>query len=103
MVEEAAPGATFRIVHLAGGADQMKSILAGDVAVAFDNVGSIVKRVQSGEVKALAVLDHERSKFLPDVPTRSEERRVGTECVSTCRSRWSPNHYTKNKHTTNES
>src|SRR3546814_18340599 len=23
---------------------------------------------------------------------RSEERRVGQECVSTCRSRWSPNH-----------
>src|SRR3546814_16862838 len=28
---------------------------------------------------------------------RSEERRVGKECVSTCRSRWSPDHYTKNK------
>src|SRR3546814_20118974 len=27
------------------------------------------------------------------VPTnRSEERRVGKECVSTCRSRWSPDH-----------
>src|SRR3546814_19213369 len=24
--------------------------------------------------------------------TRSEERRVGKECVSTCRSRWSPCH-----------
>src|SRR3546814_20236296 len=24
------------------------------------------------------------------VPARSEERRVGKECVSTCRSRWSP-------------
>src|SRR3546814_14522551 len=24
--------------------------------------------------------------------TRSEERRVGQECVSTCRSRWSPDH-----------
>src|SRR3546814_20132822 len=24
--------------------------------------------------------------------TRSEERRVGKECVSTCRSRWSPEH-----------
>src|SRR3546814_19431340 len=24
--------------------------------------------------------------------TRSEERRVGKECVSTCRSRWSPHH-----------
>src|SRR3546814_16855932 len=26
---------------------------------------------------------------------RSEERRVGKECVSTCRSRWSPYHYKK--------
>src|SRR3546814_9502217 len=26
---------------------------------------------------------------------RSEERRVGQECVSTCRSRWSPYHSTK--------
>src|SRR3546814_3851046 len=25
-------------------------------------------------------------------PKRSEERRVGKECVSTCRSRWSPYH-----------
>src|SRR3546814_14685639 len=30
--------------------------------------------------------------------TRSEERRVGQECVSTCRSRWSPYHYNKKKH-----
>src|SRR3546814_16953057 len=29
-----------------------------------------------------------RHKFL----ARSEERRVGQECVSTCRSRWSPYH-----------
>src|SRR3546814_11539496 len=29
--------------------------------------------------------------------TRSEERRVGQECVSTCRSRWSPYHYKKNR------
>src|SRR3546814_6638364 len=28
----------------------------------------------------------------PDKYTRSEERRVGKECVSTCRSRWSPYH-----------
>src|SRR3546814_19805068 len=26
---------------------------------------------------------------------RSEERRGGKECVSTCRSRWCPNHYKK--------
>src|SRR3546814_13209625 len=29
---------------------------------------------------------------------RSEERRVGKECISTCRSRWSPYHE-KKKHT----
>src|SRR3546814_14561508 len=28
----------------------------------------------------------------PDEGERSEERRVGKECVSTCRSRWSPYH-----------
>src|SRR3546814_20366398 len=31
------------------------------------------------------------------VDTRSEERRVGKECVSTCRSRWSPDHEKKKK------
>src|SRR3546814_17121766 len=30
-----------------------------------------------------------------DACTRSEERRVGKECVSTCRSRWSPYHKKK--------
>src|SRR3546814_15482215 len=32
---------------------------------------------------------------LPGVPVRSEERRVGQECVSMCRSRWSPYHSKK--------
>src|SRR3546814_19326627 len=36
--------------------------------------------------------------FKTDV--RSEERRVGKECVSKCRSRWSPYHY-KNKYKQN--
>src|SRR3546814_14928193 len=40
---------------------------------------------------------------LADAPSpegRSEERRVGKECVSTCRSGWAPYHKKKNKHTT---
>src|SRR3546814_1610967 len=32
---------------------------------------------------------HHHQRKLPAV-VRSEERRVGKECVSTCRSRWSP-------------
>src|SRR3546814_13747669 len=34
---------------------------------------------------------YNRDEFVQIVP-RSEERRVGKECVSTCRSRWSPYH-----------
>src|SRR3546814_15076039 len=33
----------------------------------------------------------------PTSPGRSEERRVGKECVSPCRSRWSPYHSKKKK------
>jgi tripartite-type tricarboxylate transporter receptor subunit TctC len=72
MTEEAAPGATFRIVHLDGGASQFKEGMAGNIDVAFDNVGGIVPRVKSGEIRALAVTDDVRSKFLPDVPTMKE-------------------------------
>src|SRR3546814_18995367 len=34
---------------------------------------------------------------MPMNMVRSEERRVGKECVSTCRSRWAQYHYKKNK------
>src|SRR3546814_15276958 len=36
-------------------------------------------------------LARQRGEFLScELPSRSEERRVGKECVSTCRSRWAP-------------
>lgn len=69
---EEATGASVRIVHLEGGASQMKETLAGNIDVSFDNVGSIVKQVKGGLVRALAVMDTERSKYLPDVPTTKE-------------------------------
>src|SRR3546814_12095296 len=54
----------------------------------------IVRRVDHNEVRLVSSL----YKFLapgellakPSSHKRSEERRVGKECVSTCRSRWSP-------------
>src|SRR3546814_20136333 len=33
-----------------------------------------------------------RATYCGPIGVRSEERRVGKECVSTCRSRWSPYH-----------
>src|SRR3546814_8646299 len=40
---------------------------------------------------------HAGARARPCPIVRSEERSVGKECVSTCRSRWSPYHY-RNKH-----
>src|SRR3546814_18840478 len=39
-----------------------------------------------------ADVDHLFSQIKEHFGRRSEERRVGKECVRTCRSRWSPSH-----------
>src|SRR3546814_19338043 len=58
----------------------------GPTQYRFSIEGSDTKTVNDAEQKLTAALQ--------DVPRvrRSEERRVGKECVSTCRSRWSPYH-----------
>ncbi|NWF54545.1 MAG: tripartite tricarboxylate transporter substrate binding protein [Syntrophaceae bacterium] len=71
MMEEAA-GVKFRIVHFEGGAQQFTATLGGQVDVSFDNVGSVVTKIRAGQVRGLAVMDPQRSKFLPDVPTTVE-------------------------------
>src|SRR3546814_13282526 len=45
-----------------------------------------------GEDKAVGIFP-----VFMHVAQRSEERSVGKECVSTCRSRWAPYHYKKKK------
>src|SRR3546814_12336925 len=59
------------------------------------------------KILILSVRDYSTGKTmdtpeaLPDLPVdrlrhhRSEDRRVGNECVGTCRSRWSTSHVTK--------
>jgi tripartite-type tricarboxylate transporter receptor subunit TctC len=72
MMEEAAPGVMFRIVHFEGGAPVMTAVMGGHIECAFDNVGSVFRRIKSGELRALAVMDTQRSPFIPDVPTMPE-------------------------------
>src|SRR3546814_18638823 len=38
------------------------------------------------------VADQDNRRDVSEIFNRSEERRVGKECVSTCRSRWAPYH-----------
>src|SRR3546814_1085173 len=53
--------------------------------------GQAKKRVEVG-LPALGRLQEVVKKLAARKYLRSEERRVGKECVSTCRSRWSPDH-----------
>src|SRR3546814_12569351 len=54
----------------------------------------VVGRIMAGQ-PTLAILPTGAGK-------RSEERRVGKECVRTCRSRWSPYHSKKNNRSTTD-
>src|SRR3546814_8225610 len=67
----------------------------GDRIGAIDGKGRIVWGDQLLAILAEPVLKKEPgATIIGDVKAsqRSEERRVGKECVSTCRSRWSPYH-----------
>src|SRR3546814_7983754 len=56
------------------------------VKVSFRTLGSPVSGGRASPLK-----ESSTTLTSPNL-TRSEERRVGKECVSTCRSRWSPDY-----------
>src|SRR3546814_15607158 len=47
---------------------------------------------QEGDPIKIGVLEDQSGEFAAATAVRSEDRRVGKEGVSTCRSRWSPYH-----------
>jgi tripartite-type tricarboxylate transporter receptor subunit TctC len=71
MLEEAAK-VKFRIVHFDGGAQVFTATLGGQVDVAFGNVGDIGPKLKGTPFRILLVMDPQRSKFIPDVPTTAE-------------------------------
>src|SRR3546814_18462609 len=77
-------GGVTRIAAAKGGFLK-RSVTIIDIAERAGVSFKTVSRVLNG---APTVAEELRGK----VEARSEERRVGKECVSTCRSRWSPYH-----------
>jgi len=71
MMEEAAK-VNFRIVHFDGGAQVFTAVLGGQVDVAFGNVGDIASKMKGNPLRVLMIMDPQRSKFMPDVPTAAE-------------------------------
>src|SRR3546814_10970676 len=69
------------------------------LAVRLIDIGRLFDRIHD------AVFVEPRPGYLTQAGVlgpRSEERRVGKACVSTCRSRWSPENYKKNNTQTNK-
>src|SRR3546814_20467880 len=83
-----------------------RNLPAGSQARAADDLlfgAAVVDQVLSGDQRQAAAAQTEAAVLDPAAVARhqaqdpvrtgrSEERRVGKECVSTCRSRWSPYH-----------
>src|SRR3546814_12983483 len=85
-----APGVTFnyerngwRVNFLH---DRRTTNPVSEALIAYFRVGS------HGSIENYIYATLERVTGVKAGPDRSEERRVGKECVSTCRSRWSPYH-----------
>lgn len=57
-------------------------LVAGRVAVMFDNIVAAMPQIKAGQLKAIAVTSAKRSSALPDVPTVSESGLPGFEAVS---------------------
>src|SRR3546814_1437511 len=76
--------------------DWSSDVCSSDLAESRDNIGVARRGAFSGMSPSQgrdrvlpSILQQSR---WPDFARRSEERRVGKECVSTCRSRWSQYH-----------
>jgi tripartite-type tricarboxylate transporter receptor subunit TctC len=63
-----------RITHVPyrGAGPAMTDLIAGQIDVAFDGLGSSASQIQGGLIKPLAVAAPERVKAFPDLPTAAE-------------------------------
>ena len=72
-----------------GAGPALSDLIAGQVDVMFDGLGSSAGHIKGGRIKALAVAAPRRSQAFPDVPTTAEAGVPGYE-VSTWYALWGP-------------
>jgi tripartite-type tricarboxylate transporter receptor subunit TctC len=72
------------IVHVPyrGAAPAMNDLIAGHIAMMFDNMPAVLAQAQNGAVRVVAVAGKERSAALPDVPTVAESDLPGFEAAA---------------------
>jgi tripartite-type tricarboxylate transporter receptor subunit TctC len=80
-----------KITHVPyrGAGPALADLIAGQIDVMFDGLGSSASQVQGGALRALAVAAPKRSPAIPDVPTTAEAGLPGFE-VATWYALWAP-------------
>ncbi|MEN5083462.1 tripartite tricarboxylate transporter substrate binding protein [Bosea sp. TWI1241] len=81
--------ANFTHVPYRGAGPLMQDLIAGQVDLAFDGLGSSAAQISGGKLRALAVASAKRNPAIPDVPTAAEAGLPGYE-VSTWYAMWAP-------------
>lgn len=71
-LQEGLPGARFRFTQSGGGAKRLSQLKGGHVKVTAFSVSEYVQFKDAG-IRALAVLNEERVRALPDLPTAREQ------------------------------
>src|SRR3546814_19669276 len=93
---------TFTALHVPGNPLILFNVWDAGSAIAAERAGAkaiatgsasvaAAQGMKDGEILSIneALANAQRIAGAVPLPVRSEERRVGTECVRTCRSRWS--------------
>ncbi len=75
-------GTELTHVPYKGAGPLMQDLLAGQVDLAFDGLGSSAAQIKSGKLRPLAVTTGKRSALLPDVPTAAEAGVKGYELTT---------------------
>jgi tripartite-type tricarboxylate transporter receptor subunit TctC len=83
--------AGVKVTHVPyrGAGPALADLVAGQVEVMFDGLGSSASHIQGGSLRALAVAAPKRSAAIPDVPTTAEAGLPGFE-VATWYALWTP-------------
>jgi tripartite-type tricarboxylate transporter receptor subunit TctC len=84
-----AAGVDLAHVPYKGAGPALQDLIAGQIDVMFDGLGSSAQHIKAGTIKPLAVAAPKRSTALPDVPTAAEAGIKGYE-VSTWYALWAP-------------
>jgi len=75
-------GANLTHVPYKGAGPLMPALLAGEVDLAFDGMGTSATQIKAGKLRPLAVTTKTRSPLIPDVPTMQEAGFAGYEVTT---------------------